>query len=110
MAKITSAQLSWGVVVLSALTAALAFVTAVSAERSLFFEETASAFWTVPHTCDDNMIVQGTLLVESTRDFDAPEIEDPEPTARLQFQALCPGGISFTWGAPNVPAIIMSTE
>jgi hypothetical protein len=53
--------------------------------------------------------VQGTLLVQPTRDFQAPDTEDPEPTARLQFLALCSGS-SFSWGAPTVPATITSTE
>jgi hypothetical protein len=106
----TTSARRWVVVLLSALTAALAFSPSASAERSLFFEETASAFWAVPHACADGTIVQGTLLVLSTHDFEAPETEDPDPTARVQFQAVCPNGTSFTWGAPTVPAIIMSTE
>jgi hypothetical protein len=85
-------------------------VPSASADRSLFFEETASAFWAVPHTCADGSIVQGTLLVLSTRDFQAPDTEDPDPTARLQFLAVCPDGISFSWGAPTAPATITSTE
>jgi hypothetical protein len=100
----------WVVVSLSALTAALACAPAVSAERSLFFEETAEAFWEVPHECDDGTTVQATLLVRSTRDFNAPDTEDPDPTARVQFLAVCPDGTSFSWAAPVAPATIISTE
>ena len=106
----TSARRRWAIFSLSALTAALAFSPSVSAERELFFEETAEAFWEVPHTCADGSIVQGTLLVRSTRDFEAPDTEDTDPTARVQFLAVCPGGISFSWGAGAAPAIITSTE
>jgi hypothetical protein len=95
---------------LTALTAVLASSTSASAERQLFFEETASAFWAVPHECVDGSTVQGTLLVLSTRDFEAPETEDPEPTARVQFLAVCPDGTSFSWAAPTAPATIVSTE
>jgi hypothetical protein len=109
MFKPTSAR-RWVVVTLGALTAALAFSTAASAERSLFFEETAEAFWAVPHECADGSIVQGTLLVRSTRDFEAPDTEDPDPTARVQFLAVCPNGTSFSWAAPTAPATITSTE
>lgn len=98
------------VVVLAALIAALAFSTSASAVRSLFFEETASAFWAVPHQCADGSTVQGTLLVLSTRDFEAPDTQDPDPTARLQFLAVCQDGTSFSWGAPTTPATITSAE
>jgi hypothetical protein len=98
------------VVALAALTGVLAFSTSASAEKSLFFEETASAFWAVPHQCADGSIVQGTLLVLSTRDFESPETEDADPTARVQFQAVCPDGTSFNWAAPTAPATITSTE
>jgi hypothetical protein len=98
-----------GFVALVALTAALAFSTTASAVRELFFEETASAFWAVPHQCADGSTVQGTLLVQPTRDFESPDTEDPDPTARLQFLAVCPDGTSFSWGA-IVPATITSTE
>jgi hypothetical protein len=99
-----------GVATLAAVTAGLTIATgtAAQADRELFFEETAAAFWEVPHLCADGTTVAGTLLVQSTRDFEAPETEDSDPTVRLQFQALCPGGISFTWGAPTVPATITS--
>jgi hypothetical protein len=98
-----------GFVALLALTAAVAFSTTASAVRELFFEETASAFWAVPHQCADGSTVQGTLLVQPTRDFESPDTEDPDPTARLQFLAVCPDGTSFSWGA-IVPATITSTE
>jgi hypothetical protein len=97
------------VVLIVAVAAMLAFSTSASAERSLFFEETASAFWAVPHECADGSIVQGTLLVLSTRDFESPETEDQDPTARVQFQAVCPNGSSFSWAAPTAPATITST-
>jgi hypothetical protein len=93
------------VVLLAAVTAVLALSTPASAERSLFFEETASAFWEVPHQCADGSIVQGTLLVQSTRDFESPETEDADPTARVQFLAVCPDGRSFSWGAILAAAI-----
>ena len=73
---------------LAALTVALTFSSSAAAERSLFFEETASAFWAVPHECADGSTVQGTLLVQSTRDFEAPDTEDPDPTVRVQFLAV----------------------
>jgi hypothetical protein len=62
----------------------------------------------VSHECADGSIVQGTLLVQTTRDFESPETEDPDPTARIQFLAVC-GGISFSWAAPTAPATITST-
>ena len=99
-----------GVVLFAALAAMLALSASASAERSLFFEETAEAFWAVPHECADGSIVQGTLLVRSTRDFEAPDTEDADPTARVQFLAVCPGGTSFSWAAPTAPATITSEE
>jgi hypothetical protein len=110
MLERTSARRRQAAVALAALTAALAFTTSASADRTLFFEESASAFWAVRHECADGTIVQGTLLVLSTRDFEAPDTEDPEPTARVQFQAVCPDGSSFSWAAPTAPATITSTE
>jgi hypothetical protein len=110
MSKTTSARRRWVVVALAALTAALVFMPSASAARSLFFEETASAFWAVPHACADGSTVQGTLLVESTRDFEAPATADPDPTARVQFLAVCPDGISVSWGLPGAPATIVSTD
>ena len=99
----------WSIVAALALTAGLAFSASASAERELFFEESASAFWAVPFECADGSTVEGTLLVFSTRDFESPDTEDADPTARLQFLAVCPDGISFSWGAPTVPATITST-
>jgi hypothetical protein len=97
------------VVFLSTLCAVLVFSTSASAQQELFFEETAGAFWQVPHRCADGAIVQATLLVQSTRDFNAPDRDDPDPTARVQFLASCLGG-SFSWIAPTAPAVITSTE
>jgi hypothetical protein len=79
------------------------------AERSYFFEETAQAFWAVPHTCEDGSTVQATLLVQSTRDFEAPDTEDADPTARVQYQAVCPDGSSYGWSG-IIPATITSTD
>ena len=94
---------------LAAITA-LALSTSASAERSLFFEETAEAFWGVPHQCADGTTVTATLLVRSTRDFNAPDTDDPDPTARVQYLAVCPDGTSFSWAAPAAPATITSEE
>jgi hypothetical protein len=96
---------------LAALVVALTAVTATPAQavRELFFEETAEAFWSVPHECADGSIVQGTLLVRTTRDYEAPETEDTDPTARVQFQAVCPDGTSYSWGG-IVPATITSED
>jgi hypothetical protein len=110
MSESPSAWRRWTVVALASLTAVLALSASASAERSLFFEETASAFWAVPYECADGSIVQGTLLVQSTRDFESPDTEDADPTVRVQFLAVCPDGTSFGWAAPNVPATITSTE
>ena len=109
MFSTTSERRRWAVVALSALIAVLAFSATASAERSLFFEETAEAFWAVPHECADGSIVEGTLLVRSTRDFESPDTEDPDPTVRVQFLAVCPNGSSFSWAAPTAPATITST-
>ena len=111
MFNTTSARRRSVVVPLGALTAALAFSPSAStAEKTLFFEETAEAFWAVPHECADGSTVQGTLLVRSTRDFESPDTDDPDPTARVQFLAVCPDGTSFSWAAPTAPATITSTE
>ena len=93
---------------LATLVAVPTFWSTAAAERELFFEETAGAFWAVPHECADGSMVQGTLLVQSTRDFESPDTEDPDPTARVQFLAVCPDGTSFSWGAV-APATITST-
>ena len=105
----TSTRARWAIASIAAL-AVLAFSASAYATRSLFFEETAGAFWAPPHTCADGSVVQGTLLVQTTRDFEAPETEDSDPTARLQFLAVCADGTSFSWGAPTVPATITSEE
>ena len=97
------------IVPLTVLTAFFAMTTSASAQRSLFFEETAAAFWAVPFECAGGSVVQGTLLVQTTRDFESPDSEDPDPTARLQFLAVCPDGTSFSWGG-IVPATITSTD
>lgn len=110
MLRNTSARRRWAVAALASALGALAFTTPASADRTLFFEESASAFWAVPFTCADGTVVQGTLLVLSTRDFEAPDTEDAEPTARVQFQAVCPDGTSFSWAVPTAPATITSTE
>ena len=101
MTKASSSRVRRLVVALAALAASMAFVAPATAERELFFEETAEAFWAVPHQCADGSTVEATLLVRSTRDFDAPDTEDPDPTARVQFLAVCPGGTSFSWAAPT---------
>jgi hypothetical protein len=88
---------------------AMASSTSEGAEQFYFFEETAQAFWTVPHECPDGSIVQATLLVRSTRDFEAPDTEDADPTVRVQYQAVCPDGSSYGW-AGIIPATITSTE
>ena len=108
--KTTAAWRRKVVVGLAALLAALASSTSASADRSLFFEETAEAFWAVPHQCADGSTVTATLLVRSTRDFNAPDTDDPDPTARVQYLAVCPDGTSFSWAAPTAPATITSEE
>ena len=108
--KTTAAWRRKVVVGLAALLAALASSTSASADRSLFFEETAEAFWAVPHQCADGSTVTATLLVRSTRDFNAPDRDDPEPTARVQYLAVCPDGTSFSWAAPTAPATIVSED
>ena len=49
MTKASSSRVRRLVVVLAALAASMAFVVPAAAERELFFEETAEAFWAVPH-------------------------------------------------------------
>ena len=105
----TSGWRRWILVLLGA-TTFLALSTSASAERSLFFEETAEAFWAVPHACADGSTVEATLLVRSTRDFESPDTEDADPTARVQYLAVCPDGTSFSWAAPTAPAMITSTN
>ncbi|MCI0686978.1 MAG: hypothetical protein L0Y54_07055 [Sporichthyaceae bacterium] len=112
MSVTTSGRRRVAAIPLLALTAVLAIAMSApaQAERSLFFEETAEAFWAVPHTCADGSIVQATLLVRTTRDFESPDTEDPDPTARVQFLAVCPDGTSFSWAAPGAAATITSDE
>jgi hypothetical protein len=93
-----------------AITALVMTTAPAGAQHEQFFEETAEAFWEVPFECGDGSTVAGTLLVSSTRDFESPDTEDPDPTARVQFLAVCPDGSSFSWGAPTAPATITSTE
>jgi hypothetical protein len=99
------------VVTLAAIGALLAVPAPASAEsdKSRFFEETAEAFWAVPHDCPDGSTVTATLLVRTTRDFEYPDTDDVDPTARVQYLAVCPDGSSFTWGG-IVPATITSGE
>jgi hypothetical protein len=100
-------------VTLTAAFAGLALATPASAATkttSVFFEETAEAFWAVPHTCADGAVVEGTLLVRSTRDYESPDTADPAPTARVQYLAVCPDGTSFSWIAPAATATITSTR
>ena len=96
---------------LAALVVALTALTATPAQavRDLFFEETAQAFWSVPYACADGSTVQGTLLVQSTRDYEAPDTEDADPTTRVQFLAVCPDGTSFSW-AGILPSTITSAD
>jgi hypothetical protein len=81
-----------------------------AAAKSRFFEETAQAFWAVPHECADGSTVEATLLVETTRDFESPDTEDADPTARVQYLAVCPDGTSFSWIVFGAPATITSTK
>jgi hypothetical protein len=108
--KTTTARRRKLVMGFAALLATLAFSTSASADRSLFFEETAEAFWAVPHQCADGSTVTATLLVRSTRDFNAPDTDDPDPTTRVQYLAVCPDGTSFSWAAPTAPATIVSED
>src|SRR5680860_1178309 len=97
-------RLGVAAVPLIVLVAPVTLATSASAESEqfYFFEETAEAFWAVPHECADGSIVQATLLVRSTRDFESPETEDPEPTARVQYNAPCQDGSQVSWGRRNV--------
>jgi hypothetical protein len=88
-------------VVLAALTvafaaAALPAPASAAAETTVFCEQTTEAFWVVPHTCADGTVVQATLLVSGTLDYESPDTEDAEPTARVQYLAVCPDGRSFS--------------
>ena len=86
---------------------AVAAPAPAQSDKFRFFEETAEAFWGVPHECPDGETVTATLLVRTTRDFEYPDRDDVDPTARVQYQAVCPDGSSFTWGG-IVPATIAS--
>ena len=83
--------------------------TPAQAVRSLFFEETASAFWSVPYDCPDGSSAEGTLLVQSTRDYQTPDTQDAQPTTRVQFLAVCLDGRSFGW-VGFLPSTITSTR
>src|SRR5215204_4416425 len=96
------------VATVAALVAAGAPASADS-DKFRFFEETAEAFWAVPHVCPDGSTVTATLLVRTTRDFEYPDTDDVDPTARVQYLAVCPDGSSFSW-VGIVPATITSTE
>jgi hypothetical protein len=112
MFNTSSGRLRGSVVVsVAGLFGALAFATSASAqaETSVFFEEQAEANWAVQHVCDGGAVVEARLLVESTRDFETPETEDADPTARVQYQAVCPDGTSFDLRG-TIPATITSTE
>ena len=100
----------WAVAPVAAMLGLLAFSTSAVAAQDVFFEETAAAFWVVPHTCADGSVVDATLLVQSTRDFESPDTDDADPTARIQYQAICPDGTSFSWIAPAASATITSTR
>ena len=112
MFTMSSERRRWVAVSFAAVAAVLAISPAAvrAADKFRFFEETAEAFWAVPHECADGSTVQATLLVRSTRDFESPATEDPDPTARVQFLAVCPDGTSFSWAAPTAPATITSTD
>jgi hypothetical protein len=113
MFNTTSRRLRGVVVPLTAVLGGLALSTPASADAdvSVFFEETAEAFWAVPHQCADGSTAMGTLLVRSTRDYETPETEDSDPTVRVQYNVLCPDGSQVSWGRRNaVSATITSTE
>jgi hypothetical protein len=85
-------------------------VAPAHAVNDTFTEESAEATWLVPHQCADGSTVQARLLVDSTRDFTSPETDDPDPTARVQYLAVCPDGTSFRWVGGALPATITSTS
>ena len=113
MFNTTSARrVAAGAASLACLFTPVALASPASAEltQSYFFEETAEAFWAVPHTCADSSVVQATLLVRSTRDFASPDTDDPNPTARVQYNAPCQDGSQVSWGRRDViSATITST-
>jgi hypothetical protein len=51
----------------------------------------------------------GKVICIYPRDFESPDTEDADPTARVQFEAVCPDGSSFSWDG-IIPATITSTE
>jgi hypothetical protein len=61
------------------------------------------------NVCSGGETVSGTLLVESTRDFSAPDTDDTSPTVRVQFLAVCNDGTSMFWSG-FMPATITSTD
>lgn len=81
---------------------------AAAAPANYSFEETAQAAWSVDHQCSDGSVVQAQLRVVATRDFASPDTEDADPTARVQYAALCPDG-SFSW-LGFIPVTIVSSE
>jgi hypothetical protein len=90
-------------------TLALPAAASADAEQFYFFEETADANWSVPYQCADGSTVQGRLLVRSTYDFESPDTADADPTARVQFLAVCPDGRSFSWARAAGPVTHTST-
>lgn len=78
---------------------------ASSAEADLFrfFEERAEANWNVAHECSDGSVIQARLLVRGTLDFQTPETEDTQTTARVQYFGVCPDG-SFNLVGAAIPA------
>jgi len=110
MISTTSKRLSAAVVPLVVLAGLVLPPSAsTAATKSVFFEETSQAFWVVPHECADGSTVEATLLVETTRDFESPDTEDADPTARVQYLAVCPDGTSYSWIA-FAPATIISAK
>jgi hypothetical protein len=100
------------VISLLAILGALALLPSAAsaqAEQSYFFEETADANWSVRHQCADGSTVDGRLLVRSTYDFESPDTADADPTARVQFLAVCPDGRSFSWARAAGPVTHAST-
>jgi hypothetical protein len=97
--SITLSTRRWAAGSVAAATIASALLAASPAQavRELFFEQQAQAFWSVPHQCADGSVVQGTLLVNPTYDYFAPDTVDTNPTTRVQFLAVCPDGTSFNW-------------
>lgn len=83
--------------------------TSPAVTENSFHEETAEANWAVTHTCADGSTVEARLLVRTTYDFEAPATADSDPTARVQYQAVCPDGRSFSWGNGAIPITYSST-